>query len=195
MINDARFADALNKIDEANAQDPRIENAAGSSQPRELLFSRRVFEWVQKLVSAPSEELLLSARAHTLKRWEIPRDRYPKTTVGYHEWRDACAEHHADEAARILRNAGYDEEMIARVSGFITRTNWPGDAEACALEDADCLVFLETKLAKYLDEWDEEKTLRILKRSFKKMTPQARELAKAMPLDSKCRAVLARALA
>ncbi len=58
---------------------------------------------------------------------------------------------------------------------FITKANWPAEPEACALEDADCLVFLETKLQNYVDEWEEEKILRVLQRTLRKMTLDARE--------------------
>ena len=194
MKDDARFAEAIARIDAVNALDPRTDSADGRDQPRELLFARRVYEWVERLSSDPSEELLLAARAHTLKRWEIPRDRYAMTTVAYHQWRNALAQHHADEAARILCAVGYTDEAISKVSAFITRENWPADNEACTLEDADCLVFLETKLVNYLDDWEEEKTLHILRRTAKKMTPAARELAKHLRMDQRAREVLTRAL-
>ncbi len=157
----------------------------GKPQSRELLFAQRVYEWVRKLVDHPSEELLLAARAHTLRRWLIPRDRYPKTTVGYHQWRDALAQFHADEAESILRAVGYSDEKIRTISAFITKKNWPEDSEACALEDADCLVFLETKLGDYIDAWEESKALRILKRTIRKMTPEGRALALQLKLGDR----------
>lgn len=33
----------------------------------------------------------------------IPRERYPRTTTGYHQWRDAPAQFHAEEAEKTLR--------------------------------------------------------------------------------------------
>ena len=76
----AKYIEAIGgreKIDAANRDDPRTELVDGKPQSRELLFAQRVYEWVRKLVDHPSEELLLAARAHTLRRWLIPRDRYP----------------------------------------------------------------------------------------------------------------------
>src|SRR3990172_9081229 len=102
MRDDKRFAEAIRRIDEANGEDPRRELVDGTAQARELLFARRVYDWVRMLVAEPSEELLLAARGHTLRRWMIPRDRYPRTTPGYHQWRDALAAFHADQAAEIL---------------------------------------------------------------------------------------------
>ena len=185
METKQRFADALDGIDAANREDPRVEIVDGQPQPRELLFAQRVYKWVERLVGDPSEELLLAARSHTLRRWMIPRDRYPKTTVGYHKWRNALAQFHAEEAETILRDVGYPAETIQAVRAFITKENWPQSTEACALEDADCLVFLETKLSDYLDEWDESKMLRILERTVRKMTPEAAALALQLKLTDR----------
>jgi len=193
MDADKRFAEALDRMDAANREDPRTETVDGWAQPRELLFAQRVYDWVKRLVDIPSDALLLAARGHTLRRWMIPRDRYPKTTAGYHQWRSALADYHADQAEAILREVGYSAEMLQAVRAFITRANWPASSEACALEDADCLVFLETKLADYLNEWDEAKTLRILERTIRKMTPQARQLATQLKLSNREMELLGRA--
>lgn len=193
MQRDERFAEAIKKMDAANQEDPRTEMVDGRPQPRELLFAQRVYRWVEQLVEAPSEELLLAARAHTLRRWMIPRDRYPKTTAGYHKWRDALAQFHADEAESILRSVGYPDDMIHKINAFITKKNWPEDKEACVLEDADCLVFLETKLADYMDAWEESKAMRILRRTFRKMTPDGRKRALELNLGEREQELVRRA--
>ena len=193
MDGDQQFADAVERIDAANQEDPRIEIVDGQPQPRELLFGQRVYEWVRRLVADPSAELLLAARAHTLRRWLIPRDRYPKTTVGYHQWRDALAQFHADEAESILRAVGYSDEKIQKIKAFITKKNWPEDNEARVLEDADCLVFLETKLRDYMDTWEERKALRILQRTLRKMTPDGRTRALQLELGDRERELVRRA--
>ena len=193
MDRDKRFAEAIERIDAANREDPRTELVDGKPQPREFLFAQRVYEWVCKLVNDPSEELLLAARAHTLRRWLIPRDRYPKTTVGYHQWRDALAEFHADEAESILRAVGYADEKIQKIRAFITKKNWPEDNEARALEDADCLVFLGTKLRDYTDTWEESKALRILQGTLRKMTPDGRARALQLKLGNRERELVQRA--
>jgi len=176
-VHSERFREAIKKIDAANAEDPRTELVDGMPQPRELLFAQRVYEWVCKIVDDPSEELLLSARAHTLRRWMIARDQYPRNRAGYHKWRKALAQFHAKEAEAILQDVGYPDEIIQRVRDFVTRSNWPKDLEARTLEDADCLVFLETKLQDYIDSWDKDKAVQILKKSLWKMTPEGRALA------------------
>ncbi len=121
-------------------------------------------------------------------------ERYPKTAVGYHQWRDALAQFHAKGAEEIRREVGYPADSIRRVKAFITKENWPAGPEACALEDADCRVFLETKLQKYVREWEEEKTLRVLQRTLRKMTPNAREHALRLKLGERERQLVLRAV-
>ncbi len=193
MRNEERFAEAIRRFDETNGEDPRTELVEGTRQARELLFARRVYEWVPKLIAERSEELLLAARGHTLRRWMIPRDQYPKTAPGYRRWREALAAFHAEQAAGILKEVGYSDATVARVRALILRKNWRNDAEGRALEDADCLVFLETKLDGYLDEWEEEKTVNILKKTLRKMTPAGKEHAGCLRLSDRCAELLRRA--
>ncbi len=88
---------------------------------------------------------------------------------------------------------GYPADKIQRIRAFITKENWPEDQEACVLEDADCLVFLETKLPDYLDSWEDRKMLRILRRTFRKMTPEGRKRALGLTLGERERELLRRA--
>ena len=190
MTFDRRFQDAIERIDQANAEDPRVDIVDGLRVSRELRFATCVYEWVEKLLDRPSEELLLAARAHTLRRWEIPRDRYALDNLGYHEWREACAKHHAAVARAILEDSGYSPEGIEPVEAFILRTRSAGDRDAQILEDADCLAFLELKLESYLDAWDEGKALRILRGTYRKMSPQARKRIPALALSGRAVALL-----
>ncbi len=194
MVDDQRFHDAIKRFDELNSHDPRTDRVDGLAQPRERLFAQRVYECVKRLDANPSESLLLAARAHTVERWKISRDEYPKTNVGYHEWRDACAQHHAHVAAKVLRELDYPAETIQIVRNLITRKNWPADADARTLEDADCIVFLQHKLKNYVDQWDDDKTVRILRSTLKKMTGAAREWAMTLEISQRESELLRRAM-
>lgn len=189
-----RFREAVAAIDAANSQDPQMATWNGQTGPRELLFARRVYEWVERLDASAGEPLLLAARAHTLQRWEVPRSNYEMNRRGYHAWRDACAEHHAEVAKTILGKLDYDTETIDRVKSLILKKYWPVEADARTLEDADCLAFLEMKLAHYADEWERPKAVNILKRTLRKMTPRALELASTLTLDSRAAGLLREAM-
>jgi hypothetical protein len=190
LKNQARFEEAIRQFDAANSEDPRTELVDGFPQPRELMFSRRVYDWVLRLDSDASEVLLLAARAHTLRRWMIPRDQYPKTTPGYHMWRNALAKFHAEESKRMLEELSYDADTVSRVFALILRTNFPADPDSRTLEDADCLVFLETKLQDYVEEWGKGKTLRILRQTLSKMTPTAASLARELQYHPEVAAIM-----
>jgi hypothetical protein len=113
---------------------------------------------------------------------------------GYRKWRDACAAHHAEATGKLLKEQGYDEVEVNKVSDLILKKNWPADPEAQTLEDADCLAFLEMKLANYVDEWEPEKAVNILRKTLRKMTPQARELAITIDLDHLAAELLQKAI-
>ena len=177
-----RIETALGKIDAANRLDPREQTFQGVSHPRERIFAQRVSDWIDRLQPASSEEVRLAARAHTLNRWEIPRNRFPMDTMGYHAWRAATANHSAGAATAILKTVGYSDEVVEKVRRLITRELDPKDPEAQMLEDADCLAFLEIKLGDYLDQWDEAKVKRILRGTWSKMSPEAHRLASDLPV-------------
>ncbi|HET6464386.1 MAG TPA: DUF4202 domain-containing protein [Nitrospiria bacterium] len=174
---------ALKEFDRINRQDPRRQRVGGKSHPRELIFAKTVYAWVERLDASASEAVRLAARSHTLGRWEVPRDRYRMDVSGYHQWRAATATHAADAAARILKRVGYPEQTILEVKRIITGHRHPGDPDTQLLEDADALSFLEIKLGDYIAQWDEAKIRRILEGTWSKMSPPARQRAAELPLD------------
>ncbi|MDA1062220.1 MAG: DUF4202 family protein, partial [Chloroflexi bacterium] len=110
-----RFERAIAAIDAANADDPQRIAVDGVPQPKELTHARMLGEWVRRLDPAPSEALLLAAHAHHVRRWTVPRDSYPAGREAYLRWRRDLHAFHAEQAARLLRDAGYDEPTIERV--------------------------------------------------------------------------------
>src|SRR6476659_402758 len=101
-----RFNAVIARFDEANAQDPSGEA---------LIYARRMSDWLDRFAPDAPEALKLAARAQHIRRWTIPRDTYPMTRAGYHQWRDRLAQFHAETAGAIMRDVGYDEQAIARV--------------------------------------------------------------------------------
>ena len=108
------FQKAIERFDEENGRDPNSEVDGGVPHPRELLYARRLTEWVLRLVPEASESLRLAARCQHICRWMIPRETYPMTRAGYLRWRNDLKQFHAKKSEAILREAGYGEEMIAR---------------------------------------------------------------------------------
>jgi hypothetical protein len=189
-----RFDEALRCFDEENARDPNTEIAEGIPQPRELLYARRLSDWVLKLAPNASEELRLAARCQHICRWQIPRSSYPMTRAGYLKWRNDLKAFHANKAGDVLRQVGYPNEVIVRVQDLNLKKNFPADPEARVLEDALCLVFLEFQFGEFAAKTDEPKVISILQKTWKKITPGAQECALKLPFSERERTLIQRAL-
>ena len=109
------FQKAIERFDAENGRDPNAEIDGGVPHPRELLYARRLTEWVLRLAPGTSEALRLAARCQHICRWTIPREAYPITRAGYLRWRNDLKQFHASKSGAILREVGYGEEMIAKV--------------------------------------------------------------------------------
>jgi len=188
-----RLARALAAIDAANAGDPNALRVRGALRPKELAHAELASEWVRRLCASPSEALLLAARAHHVRRWEIPREREPAGPAGYHRWRRALQQHHAEVAAEILAGCGYQPELIARVGALLRKQDLANDPEAQILEDALCLVFLETQYRELAERLPPEKLLDVTRKTLRKMSAAAIAQAHSLPLDPRDRALLERA--
>jgi hypothetical protein len=185
-----KFAAAIRRFDEENSRDPNREN----SQPRELLYAGRLTGWVLKLCPAAAEPLRLAVRCQHLCRWESPRENYPMTRAGYLKWRADLKKFHAEKSGEILREVGYDDDTIRHVQDLNLKKNFPADAEACVLEDALCLVFLEFQFAALAAKSDDDKMINALRKSWAKMTEAARAEALKLNYGEREKNLIARAL-
>lgn len=192
-----RFEAAIAAIDAANAADPNTIVVAGATRPKELAHAEMVSAWVRRLRPDASEALLLAARAHHLRRWAVPRSSYPEGRAGYLRWRRDLHERHAAEAAEILRAVGYDDDTVARVGEIIRKRNLAADPEVQALEDALCLVFLETQFADLAARTERAKMVDIVRKTVRKMTPEGvrHAVALAASLGDDERSIVEEALA
>ena len=190
----SKLAQALAAIDAANAADPNTITYNGEEQPKELCHSRLATEWLDRLAPDATEAQKLAARAHHLRRWEIPRDSYPKDRAGYLRWRTELGRFHAEETAKLLAEAGYDPETIERVKAIIRKRNLKGDTEVQTHEDVLCLVFLSTQLDMLAADLETDKLIEVLAKSLNKMSEEGRQQALRLSLNNAQRGILARAL-
>ena len=193
-MSDERLRRAIAAIDAANAGDPHTIVARGRRRPKEQAHAELVSEWIEVLAPDASAELKLAGRAHHLRRWEIPRADYPEGREGYLRWRRALHDFHADETAAILRECGYDAALIRRVSDLLHKRGLArGEPEAQVLEDALCLVFLETQYREIAERLSEDKLLDVSAKPLRKMSERAKALALDLPLDARDAATIRRA--
>jgi Domain of unknown function (DUF4202) len=190
-----RLAVALTAIDAANTDDPNVITVDGVERPKELTHAELMTRWVRTLDPNCSDEQILAARAHHLRRWTIPRASYPDGRSGYLRWRAALKRQHGDDVGAILRDAGYDDESVARVQAIVTKRGLGQDPAVQVHEDALCLVFLETQLDELASKMGDDKTVAILQKTAKKMSPAGLEAARALRFSPPASALLERALA
>lgn len=195
-----RLECVLAEIDKANRADPNNERLAGEVLPREIIYSLHMTRWLYVLEAEPSGAMQIACRAQHLERWKMPRSDYPEGRKAYYEWRQACGRMHGRRVAEIMAGCGYPLAECERVEVIVTKRELRKDPDTQLLEDVACLVFLEKYFAQfYADnaEYDREKWLRIVRRTWKKMSPRARDqaLALAGALPGHLQALLQEALA
>ena len=190
-----RFDQAIIRFDAANSEDPNREVFETVEYPKELLYSRRMTAWLEVLGPDASEALKLAARCQHIRRWTIPRSDYPMDRSGYKRWRTNLAKFHAESAGQILRDLGYDSEIVSRVQVLLRKEKLKLDPEVQLLEDVICLVFLENYFADFAKQHDEGKLIGIIRKTWKKMSPRGHEAALALNLPPDLRAILEKALA
>ena len=196
MIADpTRFETAIARFDEANAEDPNTEEVDGVAHSKELLYAQRMTAWLDKLAPDASEPLRLAARAQHIRRWAIPRRDYPMTRTGYLKWRTTLYRFHADTAGGILREVGYDDATVAAVQSLLRKERLRRNPDMQCLEDVICLVFLESYFADFAPQYDEQKVIDILRKTWRKMSPQGQSAARHLALPPTAHALLEKALA
>ena len=195
MEEEWRFSEAIRRFDEENGRDPHVVVVDGVTQPHELVYARRLSEWVLRLQPNASKPLLLAARSQHICRWLVPRSSYQMTRAGYLRWREDLKHLHAKKSAEILRDVGYDEMTIARVVQLNLKKGLGHDPECQVLEDALCLVTLQYQLADLMAKTDPDKMVGILQKTWKKMSDAARTEALALPFTEAEDALIQKALA
>ena len=186
-----RYDAAVAAIDAANADDPNVVEVRGQRVALALVHGQLAAEWIEKLVDEPDETLTLAARAHHLRRWELPRDSYPSGRAGYLRWRRDQKVRHAKDVAAILESCGYETSDIEAVQRLIRRESVEG---AQAVEDAACLVFIETQLASISERMDHDLLIEVIRKTARKMSDRGLELVASIPLGDAEKSLLTQAL-
>jgi len=174
------FDKAVALIDAANSEDPNQDTADGKEWPKELLYSHRMADMLQRYQPDAEDVMKLAIRSQHIQRWKSPRDAYPMDRIGYLKWRKDLYKFHADTAAALLEQAGYDEEAIDRLKVAVAKKKIKQNIDTQLLEDVADLVFIEHYLQAFVDkhpEYDEDKWIDIIQKTWKKMSDQGQEFA------------------
>lgn len=189
-----RLQATLDAFDEANRDDPNTEIIDSQPHPKELIYGRRMSQSLAQFAPQASEALQLAARAQHIKRWEIPRDRYPMDRPGYKKWRSQLGVYHGQVAGEIMAEQGYDHETIERVQSMLSKRNLKRDPEVQTLEDVICLVFLQHYLEDFAHKHPEPKLIDIIQKTWRKMSPEGHAAALKLELPPHLQTLVGKAL-
>ncbi len=171
---------AVELIDAANNEDANLETSDGKQWPKELLYGHRMSGMQQRYAPDCDDTMKLALRAQHIQRWKYPRDEYPMDRKGYHLWRTNLYTFHADTAAALLLKAGYDDAFINRVKIAVSKKSLKSNPDTQLLEDVSALVFIEHYMLAFVEkhpEYDEEKWILIIQRTWNKMTEKGHVFA------------------
>jgi hypothetical protein len=188
-----RLDAVLRDIDAANADDPRTIIVDGETRPYEIVYSQRMGERLQAMYSDASELLRIAAHGQHIRRFDIPRKRYPEGRKGYNEWRRTCREHHAELLGEIMKRHGYSNDEIAQVATFVKKEQLKKDKDSQALENVVDVVFVEHYLDEFVTKYsgyDEEKLIDIIGKTLRKMSPKGHEATLALDLPDEHRRLI-----
>lgn len=175
------YEKAVELINAANSEDPnRQPDNNGKEVPKELLYSQRMSDIINRYLPSADDVAKLAVSAQHIQRWKSPRSDYPMNRKGYHLWRTRLYTFHADTTATLLEEAGYGEEFVERVRMAIGKKKIKTNPDTQIIEDVAALTFIEhymTAMYENFPQYDEEKWIDIIQRTWKKMSPSAHEFA------------------
>jgi Domain of unknown function (DUF4202) len=181
-MNNNLYQAAIAAFDKANSEDPNKEVSDGKEYPKELLYAQRMTEMQERFAPEASEAVKLAVRAQHIQRWKIPRSNYAMDKPGYMLWRTTLYKFHAETAGNLMKEAGYDDEMIARVKTIISKKDLKTNPETQMMEDIVDLVFIEHYMLYFAGQhadYDEAKWIIIIKKTWQKMSSGAHDFALA----------------
>ena len=180
MSVQSSYETAVALIDAANNEDPNQETAEGKTWPKEALYAHRMSDMLARYAPEADDAMKLAIRAQHIQRWKSPRDAYPMDRIGYLKWRKDLYKFHANTACELLKQAGYNDAVLQRVNDAIAKRNITTNPDTQLLEDVAGLVFIEHYMQAFADkhpEYDEEKWLDIIRKTWKKMSAHAQQFA------------------
>ena len=180
MTEQEHYEKAVELIDAANAQDPNREDVDGESWPKELLYSHRMSDMLERYAPEADHAQRLAIRAQHVQRWKSPRSDFADGRQGYLQWRTGLYKFHAETAGKLLAEAGYDDEFVGRVMKAVGKRALKVNKDTQLLEDVTDLVFIEHYMLAFAEkhpEYDEAKWLDIVRKTWKKMSERAQQFA------------------
>lgn len=175
------FKKAIELIDAANSEDPnQVTDEDGKTWPKELLYSYRMVEILQRYAPEADDICQLAIRSQHIQRWKSPRNAYPMDRIGYLQWRKDLYKFHADTMSELMSQAGYAADDIERAKKMVAKVGIKSNPDTQLLEDVADLVFIEYYLLDFANrhpDYTEEKWIEIIQKTWKKMSEKGQKFA------------------
>ena len=193
-------AKALSLIDAAHNEDPNKIEINREPIPYELHYAQKMTKFLDLHTPNADPLLLTAARAQHFRRWEVPRDSYPRTKAGYFAWRTFLKKRQAEQVRQLCLECEYSKAEAEKVAALIAKEDLrkgegKGDPDAQIIEDVACLVFLDDQFDQFEKAHDEEKIIGILQKTWVKMGKRGQDLALQMELSERAKELVGKALA
>ncbi|MFK5893770.1 MAG: DUF4202 domain-containing protein [Pseudomonadota bacterium] len=175
-----QFEKTIKLIDASNNEDPNIETVDGKEWPKELLYSHRMADMIQRFSPEADEIKKISVHGQHVQRWKSQRKEYSMDRKGYHQWRTNLYKFHAETTADLMQQAGYDQNAIDRVKKAVGKKDIRNNPDTQMLEDIAALVFIEHYMLAFANkhpEYDEAKWIDIIRKTWRKMSVPAQTFA------------------
>ncbi|MGO2275354.1 MULTISPECIES: DUF4202 domain-containing protein [Pseudoalteromonas] len=169
-------------IDQANSQDPNTEIYNAQSLPKESLYATRMSEMLARFNPNADELMQIAVRGQHIERWQSPRSNFAMNKQGYHQWRSALYIFHASRVIELMQQVGFNEAQQQRVYAAVAKQDIKRNPDSQLVEDIASLVFIEHYMLAFTStkpDYDEQKWLGIIRRTWQKMSVEARDFVLA----------------
>ncbi|KAK6496364.1 hypothetical protein TWF481_002389 [Arthrobotrys musiformis] len=194
LSDPAVFLRAKEIIDDAHREDP---------SGQEIIYADNVEEYLRILLTPeePTNVQVIAARCQHLRRFLHPRSTYPEGKAGYLRWRRDLYTLQADYSTTLLSPLSLPESELSEIAAAVAKKDLliksKVHSTTVLLEDAAVLVFLRNEVEgfkKQHEEYDEDKWVGIVKKTWRKLSDRGKEeAAKLLPgLEEGLRAVVVR---
>lgn len=194
FMSASQLTEVLNAIDAVNAQDPNTTEIDGVSQPNELLYGQHMTACLNEYWPQANELLQIAVRAQHIKRWHLKRSEFAAGKAGYLLWRKEQGKFHAQLTKGIMLEKGYSEEDAETTAAIIRKEKLKTNENTQTLEDVACLVFLSHYFDAFAAKHTEEKIVRIVQLTWRKMSEQAHNIALSLTLPDHLAKLVSKAL-
>lgn len=181
-------------IDKINSEDPNSTVLDNINHPKELLYGQYMTQCLNTYWPDADEQLQIACRAQHIKRWHLARSDYAAGKAGYLTWRKALGKFHASLAKEIMLEHGYSEEEAETTASIVRKEKLRQNPGSQTLEDVACLVFLSYYFDEFAAKHKEDKIIRIVQLTWRKMSEKGHEIALSLTLPEHLGALVKKAL-